>query len=118
MMEKRGEVWKCIVCGKVAQDSKARGNLKRHVETHLEGVSHPCDICGHSSTSSGGLYQHKAKKHSELRPDRLYKQKKLAQAINNHIDLNLIVIVKGYFIHMYTNLINNLLYIDINLISK
>ena len=90
MMEKRGEVWKCIVCGKVAQDSKARGNLKRHVETHLEGVSHPCDICGHSSTSSGGLYQHKAKKHSELRPDRLYKQKKLAQAINNHIDLNLI----------------------------
>jgi len=84
MMEKRGEVWKCIVCGKVAQDSKARGNLKRHVETHLEGVSHPCDICGHSSTSSGGLYQHKAKKHSELRPDRLYKQKKLAQAINNH----------------------------------
>ena len=118
MMEKRGEVWKCIVCGKVAQDSKARGNLKRHVETHLEGVSHPCDICGHSSTSSGGLYQHKAKKHSELRPDRLYKQKKLAQAINNHIDLNLIVIVTGYFIHTYTNLINNLLYIDINLISK
>ena len=118
MMEKRGEVWKCIVCGKVAQDSKARGNLKRHVETHLEGVSHPCDICGHSSTSSGGLYQHKAKKHSELRPDRLYKQKKLAQAINNHIDLNLIVIVKGYFIHTYTNLINNLLYLDINLISK
>ena len=32
--------------------------------------------------------------------------------------LNLIVIVKGYFIHTYTNLINNLLYIDINLISK
>ena len=78
MMEKMGDIWRCVVCGKVASDSKARGNLKRHVETHLEGISHPCDICGHTSTSSGGLYQHKAKKHSDLRPDKVFKRKKLA----------------------------------------
>ena len=81
MMEKLGDIWRCTVCGKVAEDSKARGNLKRHVETHLEGISHPCDICGHSSTSSGGLYQHKAKKHSELRPNKIYKKKLAMTAV-------------------------------------
>ena len=81
LMEKIGDIWRCVVCGKVAEDSKARGNLKRHVETHIEGVTHHCDICGHTSTSSGGLYQHKAKKHSELRPDKIFRKKQLAMGV-------------------------------------
>ena len=36
-------MWKCNLCGKTAAKSQ---NLKNHIETHLEGLSFPCQLCG------------------------------------------------------------------------
>ena len=45
MMEKviEGEYkWKCTVCGKMSKDKQ---DTSRHIETHIEGVSYPCNLC-------------------------------------------------------------------------
>ena len=59
MMEKIHEgdySWKCRVCGKMTKGSLTQ--MKRHVETHLEGVSHTCKQCGKVSRSSTALSMH------------------------------------------------------------
>ena len=66
MIEKQGEVWTCTKCGKSAVDARAKFNLKRHIEVHIEGVAYECDICGKSSGSKNGLAQHKAKYHRNV----------------------------------------------------
>jgi hypothetical protein len=66
MIEKQGEVWTCTKCGKSAVDARAKFNLKRHIEVHIEGVAYSCDICGKSSGSKNGLAQHKAKYHRNV----------------------------------------------------
>jgi hypothetical protein len=83
MMDKTGPVWRCLECGRVAEDSRAKANLKRHVETHIEGISLPCNLCGHKSSSSNGLTQHMAKKHTEL------KEKKVVQQIEVKLETSL-----------------------------
>ena len=45
--------WKCKVCGKETKSGKTQ--MARHVESHLEGVSHPCNQCGKVSRSSNNL---------------------------------------------------------------
>ena len=63
MMEKCSEgmyIWKCMVCGKPGKD---RTSMSMHIESHLEGVSYPCDKCGKSSRSSSGLSSHVAAYH-------------------------------------------------------
>ena len=47
--------WKCKVCGKLV---KAKRDMGRHIETHLEGVSHTCNQCGKVSRSSNALVMH------------------------------------------------------------
>ena len=47
--------WKCTVCGKTTQN---KGDIGRHMETHLEGVSHTCNQCGKVSRSSNSLVMH------------------------------------------------------------
>ena len=37
IVEKYQDFWKCKVCGKTA---KTKSDLKRHTETHIEGVLH------------------------------------------------------------------------------
>ena len=66
MIEKQGEVWTCTKCGKSAVDARAKFNLKRHIEVHIEGVAYNCDICGKTSGSKNGLAQHKAKYHRNV----------------------------------------------------
>ena len=34
--------WRCTVCGKT---TSLKGDIKRHVEIHIEGISYPCNIC-------------------------------------------------------------------------
>ena len=86
MIDKNGNVWTCIVCGKIAADAKTKvrflhkkkifsfltrykfphqANLKRHTETHIKGIPWPCNICGKVSGSKSGLAQHKAKYHKD-----------------------------------------------------
>jgi len=48
----------CIVCGKQGNNM----DIRRHIEAvHITGVSHTCNICGHTSRSRHGLKQHVAK---------------------------------------------------------
>ena len=65
LIDKTGSVWRCLECGRCAEDSRAKGNLRRHVETHIGGICLPCNLCGHTSKSSNGLKQHTAKKHTQ-----------------------------------------------------
>jgi len=46
MMESLGSSrYCCKVCGK--EEKRTRGNMKNHIEgKHIEGVSHPCPLCG------------------------------------------------------------------------
>ena len=37
---------KCTVCGKMETSRNKVQNLKKHIETHLEGLSFPCQFCG------------------------------------------------------------------------
>lgn len=66
MIEKHGEMWVCKQCGKTAHDARAKANLRRHIEVHIDGVAYTCDICGKSSGSKNGLNQHKAKYHRNM----------------------------------------------------
>ena len=50
--------WNCIVCGKV---SKKISHARSHVETHIEGLSYPCNKCGTIRRTSDGLRSHISK---------------------------------------------------------
>ena len=60
--------FKCTICGKEAPGnydtgagrSKARCNLENHIETHLEGLSFPCQLCGKTFRSRNALAKHKS----------------------------------------------------------
>jgi DNA-directed RNA polymerase subunit RPC12/RpoP len=60
-------VWKCSLCGKKADGSKEKWRLRRHIETHLVGVTHYCSVCEHSSSTTSALNKHVTKKHPELK---------------------------------------------------
>ena len=55
-----GNKWMCTVCEKT---SKLKGDIKRHVESHIEGVSHTCGLCGKVSRSSMGFVLHMSRDH-------------------------------------------------------
>ena len=52
--------WKCTVCGKM---SKYRQDMSRHIETHIQGVSYPCKLCGAVKRTSMGLVKHVQQTH-------------------------------------------------------
>ena len=47
--------WRCTVCGKTAT---LKNDVRRHVESHIEGVTHPCNVCGKVSRSTNALQTH------------------------------------------------------------
>ena len=53
----------CTLCGRkgVGEAKNARSNLERHVETHLEGLSFPCQLCGKTFRSTNTFKTHKYK---------------------------------------------------------
>ena len=57
---KVGDIWVCKTCDK---HSKTKGDIKRHVEIHIEGLSFPCLICGETFRSRNLLKMHKSRKH-------------------------------------------------------
>ena len=54
--------WKCTVCGKGTKES-ARQNMRKHTETHIEGLSYQCTQCDIISRSSNGLNLHVSRHH-------------------------------------------------------
>ena len=55
--------WSCTVCGKQA---KRRNNLMRHSETHMDGLSYPCNECGKDFRCSANLKNHKYRSHKSV----------------------------------------------------
>merc|ERR1712096_556710 len=47
--------WGCKKCGKFMRKEQ---HIKNHAESHLEGYSHPCPICGKSSKTRNALSNH------------------------------------------------------------
>ena len=70
LCEQNGNFWRCTKCGKQAENHR-KHNLFRHAETHLEGVSFPCNKCEKKSKSSHGLAQHIDKNHPEVKEEKL-----------------------------------------------
>ena len=66
-----GGHFRCRVCGKdstgMAGTPKGmlRANFKKHVETHLEGLSYPCQLCGKEFRSKNSYSVHKSLKHTK-----------------------------------------------------
>ena len=60
ILVKNDGVWSCKVCGKFANH---KSKLKQHVETHIDGFSHPCAICGKSYRSRNVLRMHLSRDH-------------------------------------------------------
>ena len=53
--------WTCSVCEKTF---KHKGNVKSHIESnHIEGASHPCNLCGKISRSRDALRKHLERHH-------------------------------------------------------
>ena len=63
MIEKQEGAWKCKVCSKI---SKQIGHIKRHAETHIEGMSRICKICSKTFPNRHGLANHISYIHSQL----------------------------------------------------
>ena len=55
-----GGVYTCEYCGKTARDSF---NMRRHVETHMEGLSFPCQSCEKTFRSRNSLRMHNTRHH-------------------------------------------------------
>ena len=66
MIEKNDGQWQCKVCGKTAESSQQKWNLKNHIETHLKGVSHVCSICSKTLATRNSLTVHIANVHSDI----------------------------------------------------
>jgi uncharacterized C2H2 Zn-finger protein len=52
--------FKCDICEKTG---KHKLSMSRHVETHIEGLSFPCNLCGIVTKSRNLLQQHLSKEH-------------------------------------------------------
>ena len=52
--------WKCKECGKTSKD---KTGMSRHIETHMEGISYPCNQCGAVKRSSNALNVHITRDH-------------------------------------------------------
>ena len=59
MFEKVDNLWTCKVC---KFTSGIVGNLREHVEKHIEGVEYPCNLCGKVMRSSKSLRNHHSMK--------------------------------------------------------
>ena len=57
MLTKIDGAWTCAKCGKTDKgNSSAR--VRRHIETHIEGMAHPCGFCGKILRSRNCLQVH------------------------------------------------------------
>ena len=56
-----GSSYRCTVCDKTSQGRKT--DMRRHIETHLSGLSFDCSACGQSFRSSTALRHHFRRNH-------------------------------------------------------
>ena len=61
MLKENDGTFSCLLCGKFGV--KQRAQIKYHVETHLEGLSFPCQHCSKTFRSRNALHIHKNRQH-------------------------------------------------------
>ena len=67
LIECSDKSYKCALCGKISfKNSKntQKDNMKKHIETHLEGLAYTCPICQKECKSRNALALHKGKYHT------------------------------------------------------
>ena len=37
--------YRCTVCGKTINSRNRKQDMKKHIETHIEGLSYECELC-------------------------------------------------------------------------
>ena len=50
----------CTVCGKIGNNNS---NMQKHAETHIEGLSYPCEFCEKTFRSYNALKTHTSRSH-------------------------------------------------------
>ena len=60
VVDKMLGIFTCTVCDKT---TKHRNDMKRHIETHIDGLSFPCSKCDKTFRSRNNLYKHKFRYH-------------------------------------------------------
>ena len=63
MLNKIGGIWTCTRCGKTDKRNLAT-RVKKHIETHIQGMEHPCGYCGKVLKSRNCLQVHISRNHS------------------------------------------------------
>ena len=61
-------ILKCTVCGKETKGNRAKIVLRQHIQTHIEGLSYPCNQCDIVSRTSNALHVHVSRNHRNKNP--------------------------------------------------
>ena len=69
LYERKDGVWICLICGYVSLSSSS--TVRKHVETHLEGLSYTCAMCSKVFRTRNALYKHNGKAHKFLHISRV-----------------------------------------------
>ena len=56
---------RCKLCGKVMTQRTGTADMKRHIETHIDGIAFSCIFCGKQFRSSNSLNFHKSRSHRQ-----------------------------------------------------
>ena len=62
MLKKVNNIWTCAVCGKTDKNNHVN-NVKKHIDSHIEGLEHPCGHCGKTFRSRNCLQVHLSRAH-------------------------------------------------------
>ena len=54
--------WKCLACDYTTSRNSG-GNIRRHVETHIEGLSYTCTLCSKEFRLKDSLNCHMSRSH-------------------------------------------------------
>ena len=60
LYQKNDGVWNCMACDHSAADG---GNMRKHVETHLDGLCYTCTLCDKEFRSRKNLHNHTQRNH-------------------------------------------------------
>ena len=61
LYEKVDNVWRCLACEYTTTGRSS--NVRRHVETHINGLSYSCNLCNKEFRLSNSLSNHKSTVH-------------------------------------------------------
>ena len=63
MYQKVDGFWTCNECGKISNNKTTSGDIRLHVETHLDGLCYTCNNCSREFRSKAILKTHKQTTH-------------------------------------------------------